>query len=1198
MRTQRVIVLFIGFFLLMGSLSAARAYGPLFTPTEEPEIVMMAEANDYIIQAPKIYYFNNPPCAPILGPNSVTPTKSTTAPVAPGRNSAEAPEGNSRQVVGRTAVSGVEPREMYDFWYDMFCEPPDEPDIISNIASDADYVYWLSRDRGGLVRVSENRMIWDTTAPELLRSHADKQSELVTVGDNIYLLHTGYDASGLYRMAKDGSSSTQILTAAQTGFPNAGLQTDGAYLLWRTWTGTQWQLRRYNLATGAHSTVASNVISFYPVAGNVVYIGFENVIRSYDQATGTLSAPLYTSDAPSYITSLTADGSALYFIQQQQGTPGAYTLYRLTFGSSTPVPLYAPPSTPVRSMYNLQRHENYLFFLHSNELKRIRTNAEAQNLVNMRIDGLEITQAIQNDSNTVPLIRGKRTAVRLFASSAGAAIPGVQARLYRVDGGGTVIAGPLSPINLERTTGFLRVQASPNRDNISDSFTFFLPPDWADDPTLRLRAELNPYHYPPEPTYTDNILTTGTFNLDASGRLETHFVLFEYDSGGTRYRPRYREDFLQTLSWIRRAYPLASAPGWSTNPSPGFRPAYRYLYDANLGGNVDGSNRHPDCQRRIDLPPGSDGYLDDPSLCAAWYVVCPTLDAIRAAEGLPDNIFQVGMVADDRGFPRGWACGRGVTTPSGSGTWGWDTDGSYADWYAGHEIGHSQGRAHPTPGSADCGHSASDPSYPWPGAEIGNNSYRGFDMGDTGLNGLLVPRVYPNEWHDMMSYCNNQWISNYTYVGIKNFIGTAVAPAPESASGVEYLQLSGVLIPAAHEADMTQVRLWDSLSFMPAAPIPGAYRIRLLNGGGGELAHYDFTPIAGEDPSALLISEFVPFALGTARVEITHPASGDLAWGYDLSANAPAVSGVQLVSPPSPVSGVVTLQWTASDADGDTLAYDVLYSDDNGTTWQTVHMNLAATSVAVDTAVLPGSTQGRFKVIANDGLNQGEAMSAAYTMAMKVPIVTVLTPAHGQTFVFGQEVAFAAEVYDLQDGDVASIEWRDQTGFLLGIGTEFVQDNLIVGANDVTLTAVNSEGLSTQVTFTFYIDDELEPPAATLTVGPDQVGWHVNDGQTALQTATVAVSNMGEGSFTVSVSDDAPWLSVSQSGSSTPLELTLTADPSFLASGDALMGHLTVVGTTGSDTQTVVVPVSFSMGYIPGPGSSGGLVVYLPVVLK
>ena len=51
------------------------------------------------------------------------------------------------------------------------------------------------------------------------------------------------------------------------------------------------------------------------------------------------------------------------------------------------------------------------------------------------------------------------------------------------------------------------------------------------------------------------------------------------------------------------------------------------------------------------------------------------------------------------------------------------------------------------------------------------------------------------------------------------------------------------------------------------------------------------------------------------------------------SANPPALSNVALQGAPSPVSGVVTLGWTASDADGDPLTFDIFYSRDNGTTF-------------------------------------------------------------------------------------------------------------------------------------------------------------------------------------------------------------------------------------------------------------------------
>lgn len=69
-----------------------------------------------------------------------------------------------------------------------------------------------------------------------------------------------------------------------------------------------------------------------------------------------------------------------------------------------------------------------------------------------------------------------------------------------------------------------------------------------------------------------------------------------------------------------------------------------------------------------------------------------------------------------------------------------------------HEIGHAHGRAH-----SPCGGAARpDPSYPYPRASIG---VWGFDAVQT-LNEALIS---PDEFTDIMGYCPNQWISDYTY---------------------------------------------------------------------------------------------------------------------------------------------------------------------------------------------------------------------------------------------------------------------------------------------------------------------------------------------------------------------------------------------------------------------------------------------------
>jgi hypothetical protein len=94
-----------------------------------------------------------------------------------------------------------------------------------------------------------------------------------------------------------------------------------------------------------------------------------------------------------------------------------------------------------------------------------------------------------------------------------------------------------------------------------------------------------------------------------------------------------------------------------------------------------------------------------------------------------------------------------------------DRDASYADWYGAHGLGHTFGRYHPgfPPGSQD----ASDPLFPYPNGYIStpDNQYVGVDIGDDelGLPAIALPGL---QYHDVMTYADNQWLSAYTYMAI------------------------------------------------------------------------------------------------------------------------------------------------------------------------------------------------------------------------------------------------------------------------------------------------------------------------------------------------------------------------------------------------------------------------------------------------
>ena len=128
---------------------------------------------------------------------------------------------------------------------------------------------------------------------------------------------------------------------------------------------------------------------------------------------------------------------------------------------------------------------------------------------------------------------------------------------------------------------------------------------------------------------------------------------------------------------------------------------------------------------------------------------------------------------------------------------------------------------------------------------------------------------------------------------------------------------------------------------------PGAYAIVLRDAVGAELARYPFTPAGqalgrprpstrlqqGEPEEELLaIRELVPYVAGTVRVDIEGPSG--------LLKTVTAGSNPPTVQVSSPNGGeflngaTVPVSWTASDADGDPLRFNVQYSRDNGATWE------------------------------------------------------------------------------------------------------------------------------------------------------------------------------------------------------------------------------------------------------------------------
>jgi hypothetical protein len=192
----------------------------------------------------------------------------------------------------------------------------------------------------------------------------------------------------------------------------------------------------------------------------------------------------------------------------------------------------------------------------------------------------------------------------------------------------------------------------------------------------------------------------------------------------------------------------------------------------------------------------------------------------------------------------------------------------------------------------------------------------------------------------------------------------------------------------------------------------------------------------------------------------------------------------------SPISGTLTVNWQAADADGNALRYDVLFSQDGGANFQPLVLDTSASSAKYDSNLLGGGPT-IFRVTANDGILTGSGDSDPVQIADKLPQPMILNPGDGASFEWGQLVSLSGQANDAQDGSVApaSLAWSNQKG-PLGSGAILDLSDLPVGENVITLTATNSKGLSPAHSITITItDDGSCPPRPGAGSSPSDGTW-------------------------------------------------------------------------------------------------------------
>jgi hypothetical protein len=345
--------------------------------------------------------------------------------------------------------------------------------------------------------------------------------------------------------------------------------------------------------------------------------------------------------------------------------------------------------------------------------------------LNLRIAGLHFTQSVQTFEGSVPLVAGRDALLRVFvtASESNVASPSVRVRLFQ---GGT-------QVDEETITRVGPTPLAAQEGNLNSSWNLVVSRTLV-TPTLSIRVDLDPGNSYLETDETDNTFPASGMPLALDVVTATPFrltlvpVVTASDGRAANLTAANRDQYLETAT---RLHPLSSV-------------------DAVIGSPL--------------TAPATVAPLQSNNGNTSWNRILSQLDARRTSDG--SSRYYYGVVNPP--YASGVAGMGFVGHPVAL---GWDKLPSAAS-VAAHEWGHNWRRNH-----APCGGASNpDAAYPYTGGTIG---IIGYDL----KAGVLKP----SSSHDLMGYCNNEWISDYTYRGVMQYrsaeadvggsLGAAIQPA-------------------------------------------------------------------------------------------------------------------------------------------------------------------------------------------------------------------------------------------------------------------------------------------------------------------------------------------------------------------------------------------------------------------------------------
>jgi len=952
-------------------------------------------------------------------------------------------------------------------------------------ATDADYVYWNTP-----TSVVRARKDGTTTTPELVADGlVNDLGDLLVVGNTLYVTR-GYGTGtghGLFRIPTTGAGA-----CPQPAGPCAEVQLS-------PYGGN-------NLVAHTHTGITINQ------SRSQIYWSSDESIRVYSCSsilalpctdTAAVSAP---ADALLWYFGRTAfSGNTMFFISTNSGPGDTGELRRRAdngtgLGDTIATNLYSsanPVYTTSTDVYFPDyKHPNYTLYklpLTASVITR-----------DLRADNIEVTQGIQNLANSAPLAAKKATFVRAYGSNAiGPVASAVSVKLYGTRNGNPLPGSPLSPQNGTRS---LAVGAVVDRARLNDGWLFQLPSSWVTTGAVSLRLVVDPGM-----AYSDSNRTNNekSVNVSFQNQPPACAVYVPVDTHEPTTSPNM-PNFWDMVGRFQKMWPVPSVLSGSTTWQAQETEVCWW-----------GPFPHP-CGGPFELNEGasiSDWIPDkDEAIAVLWaYSLVHYMPACDNAGGYTHYM---GLVHPSA--PTGTTAGYASTISSQS--WvklppatpnpfptRWDS--MFQAGVMAQELAHNFGRKHV---NCPSGTPDTDGSYPYPPCQIaptGQDSYYGFD------SKTLTP-IAPNAAKDYMSYSGPAWTSDYTWRAIMNSVAAQASAAATPDMSLIVSQ-DGTVIASGFVDTVRTLGQLNNVKVMPAgsmsasmagklldvataawAPHDGvdaahgsephvdAFHIQLLNAAGAVLADRAITLVSIDDHDATVASHLfaASFPAPAGEVARVRLLADDLVLDEYVVGTASPVVSISSPASGSIVADSMTVNWNATDADGDTLLFNLQYTYDNGVHWQALVGDLYTTPepansiTLTDLSGLHGSATNaaRVRVIASDGYNTTIAVSAPFTLNYRKPVPFISDPGAGQVYDPQQPMGFHGGASDAEDGalEEGSLTWKVD-GAIVGTGADILVNGIVPGAHTVTLEAKDSHLQTATATTTMQVSALSIPQVAS-----------------------------------------------------------------------------------------------------------------------